>query len=99
VEEMPLLIIKDRKSRGVAAEVAPRKGEDPYAIRRLTAVIREFGYTKIIIKCDQEPAIKALRNCVTQELSGVEVLPEESPVGESQSNGEVESGTLSQRSV
>ena len=43
-----------------------------------------------MIKCDQEPAIKALRSCITQELSGVAVIPEESSVGESRSNGEVE---------
>ena len=48
-----------------------------------------MGYKKLILKSDQEPSIIALRNAVTNE-SNIEIIPEEVPIGESQSNGEVE---------
>ena len=55
-----------------------------------------LGYSKFTLKDDQEPAIKALREAVIRRVvairgDGVQIIPEESPVGESQSDGEVES--------
>ena len=50
-----------------------------------------------MLKDDQEPAIKALREAVIRRINAIkgdvniQVITEESPVGESQSNGEVES--------
>ena len=53
------------------------------------------GYKKLGLRSDNEPAIKALREAVIRRVGaikgeGVQVIPEESPVGESQSNGDVE---------
>ena len=48
-----------------------------------------MGYSRIILKSDQEPAMVSLTEAVKQEKV-CDVLPNESPVGESQSNGAVE---------
>ena len=49
------------------------------------------GYSQLIFKSDQEPAIRELIAAVRRERPvGVEIMIEESPVGEHQSNGEVE---------
>ncbi len=42
-----------------------------------------------MLKSDQEPAIKKLKAAVRQEFS-LEVAEELSPVGDSQSNGDIE---------
>ena len=57
----------------------------------------DLGYSKFVLKDDQEPAIKALREAVIRRINAIrgdvhiQVITEESPVGESQSNGDVES--------
>jgi len=74
----------------------PQKGIHPYAVNRLCQDLSKiFGYTSFILKSDQEPAILALKKAVqTQlQLEGAkidQIMMEESPVGESGSNGEVE---------
>ena len=51
--------------------------------------IKRLGHRRMLFKSDQEPSILALKEAVT-EVMGIEVIPEESPVGESQSNGNIE---------
>ena len=46
-----------------------------------------YGNSKIIVKNDQEPAIKSVIDMVVQRRVNVETLLEESPKGSSQSNG------------
>ena len=73
------------------------KGGDDYAIERAAKEIFSLGYSKVVIKSDQEPAIKTLIDSVMRRITALrgkvdmQIIPEESPVGESQSNGEVES--------
>ena len=86
---MPILVMKDRKSKSIAANVVPEKGVNQYAIKRLAKDIQLLGYQKIILKSDNENAILALKRAVIQERP-CEIIPEESPVSESQSNGEIE---------
>ena len=87
---MPVLVVCDRKSKYVTSTVVPKKGAHPYAVRRLGTDLRDImGYRRLIIKDDQEPAIRALRTEVKREYS-LEVMNEEPPVADSQSNGEVE---------
>ena len=54
--------------------------------------MENMGYNKLIIKSDQEPSIKHLIKAIKRERpeSIEEMLPEESEVGEHQSNGMVE---------
>ena len=48
-----------------------------------------MGYKRVVVKGDQEPAIVSLREAVYLQ-KGIEVMKEESPVGEHQSNGRIE---------
>ena len=80
----------DSNSKGIMAFAVPKKGEDEYAIRRATQdVCKILGYNKMIFKGDQEPALQAFMDTVSR-LSGDQVIKEQSPVGESQSNGDIE---------
>ena len=87
----PILVIKDRKSRYLAAEVVSKKGSDDYACKWALNTIKGMGYRGVVMKDDQESSIKDLKEQVAKAGGAdVEFAPEESPVGESKSNGEVE---------
>ena len=90
---MPILVMHDRESGKINANIVPTKEVNPYSVKKVAQNICLLGYTKIILKCDEEPGIVALRTAVKAELSEhhkIEVIPEDVPVGESQANGEVE---------
>jgi hypothetical protein len=95
-DENPTIVLTDRKSKAKMAHVLPKKGVDAYAVRRIVSDITEMlGYSEFVLKSDQEPAILALKNMIKQQVeqgdrSVKKVVIEESPVGESQSNGDVE---------
>ena len=88
IMEMPIVVIKDRKSKQVMAELVPRKGVEKFAIERGHRIIDGLGYGEVILKSDQEPSILALKREIKERLRGT-VKTEESPVGEHQSNGEI----------
>ena len=88
-DKWPIAVVHDRRSGYEMAHVLVKKGPRPYAIKRIEKDLEFLGRKELIMKCDQEPAITALREMViAQSKYGVAV--EESPVGESQSNGYVE---------
>jgi hypothetical protein len=86
----PILVTRDRKSKIVIAHVIEEKGANEYAVKRLSQDLKLTGYRKIIFKSDNEPAIIALKQGVEEMTSEMEIRFEESPVGESSSNGEIE---------
>ena len=86
--EMPILAIKDRKTGMIQARVVPTKGTDKFAIKRLKKDIELLGYKKIVLKSDNESSILALKQAV-KDSTHVEIIPEESPIGDHQANGEV----------
>ena len=86
---MPILAIKDRKTGIIQARVVPSKGNDKYAKKRLKKDIELLGYKKIVMKSDNESSILSLKQAV-KDNTNVEIIPEESPVGDHQANGEVE---------
>ena len=89
-KEIPVLVVKDRRSKALWAHLVPSKGvENPHVYRSLFKDLNSTGYKKIILKSDQEPAITALAAKATEEWHG-EVIPAKSPKGESKANGEVE---------
>ena len=85
----PILIMRDRRSKTIKANIVPAKGADNYASTVLGNNIERLGYKKIILKSDGENAIKALKNSAKRE-SDVEIIMEESPSYDSKSNGEIE---------
>ena len=87
----------DRENKWISVIVVKRKGIDAYAIDAIGKEIDNSGFNRVIIKSDQEPAIRALLQAVKNERGDemniekrVELIPEKSPVGESRANGEVE---------
>jgi hypothetical protein len=90
-QTMTVLIMKDRESRAVRAWTMRNKGvcfEE--AAARAVEGIKGFGHTnKILVKVDNEPALKALRDEVIK-LLGQQAIPVAPPAKESESNGAVE---------
>jgi hypothetical protein len=77
------------------ASVVPRKGATgSYPARRLYTFIKELGYDSsevtLILRSDQEPAIRALVDDLRLLRSCGRTLIEMSPVGAAQSNGAIE---------
>ena len=71
--------------------MVPEKGLNAYAVAALGREITLSGYNRMILKSDQEPAILNLLKAVKNERAeDIEIMLEQSPVGEHQSNGEVE---------
>ena len=89
----PQLIMVDHQSGRIWAYRTPNKGvldEATWLPQRIVQDINNCGYaeTKLQLKSDQEPAIVTLQTAI-QELK-TNVIPVNSPVGESESNGRVE---------
>ena len=53
--------------------------------------LTQTGVRRFINKSDGEPAMKALKDAAAKALEGVESIGQESPVGDHQANGDIES--------
>lgn len=89
----PQFVMVDHNSGRVWAYRVPNKGvmdDASWLPKRLVQDINKCGYegTRIQFKTDQEPSIVALQNTIQQVRKNV--IPLNSPVGESESNGRVE---------
>ena len=90
IESLPILVGVDGL-KWKCAHMVPSKGLDPHAIKMIVREVKLSGYSRMILKSDQEPSILALLEAVKRELGeACEIVPEQSPVGEHQSNGQVE---------
>lgn len=86
---MPIMVVKDSRTKYVVAKVVAQKGVCEYAIVSLKKAIEQLGYKKVILRSDNEPAILALKEAVRRETD-VEIVSEEVPVGDHQANGSIE---------
>ena len=94
--KMPVLVVRDRFTKGIFTHLVPSKGtEHFYPEAALLRDVKFLGYSRLVLKSDQEPSILALANAVKNTLTsnGVDCLLESSPKGDSHgmSNGEAES--------
>ena len=80
---MVILVLKDSRSKVALARVVPKEGRNQNAVERLQKDIAKLGYKKLILKCDKEVAIIALKEAVKHEIL------EESPEYDSMGNGKV----------
>ena len=83
---MPILVSRDGRSKWINAAVVPQRGNCAYAVKRLAEDIGALGYSRVILKSDQEPARKELKARVKMER-GEDIIMEESPAYEHRSNG------------
>ena len=91
--QVKILVGRDRKSKCYAAIPVPCKGVDEgeYATRRVLRFLDFLGYDKVILKSDQEYALgKVLRSAKIHRGEGTQTMLENSPVGDSRSNGFIE---------
>ena len=87
----PILVLRSGRDRWTYSEVFPAKGvQNTWRAKRLAVELAMVPWTRFTLKSDQEPAILALKTealkCL-KVLAAKEVVLEESPVGDSQSNG------------
>eukprot|EP00973_Karenia_brevis_P047849 6640967-Karenia_brevis.AAC.1 len=86
-ETIPILVARDQKSGATMAMWVPSKGtSSSWVTRRICTWIDGLGYGRVILRSDQEASIKALQEDVKHMRHG-ETMLENSPVGESRSNG------------
>ncbi len=64
---MSIVVAKDNKTKMIMARVVPSKGVDSYAGETLKKMVERFGYRKIMMKIDNEPAILALKETARRE--------------------------------
>ena len=91
-KENPIMVVKDRDPPGTGmtfAHVLPDKSTSKFNIDTLERCILPLGHKRVILKSDQEPSILSLKDAV-KARGNIEVILEESPKYESQSNGVIE---------
>jgi hypothetical protein len=86
-----MLVMRDRGTKALRAWVVPEKGpslED--SVTKAAEGVLQLGYRgRVLIKCDNEPAITAFRTALMAKLPDG-AMPVAPPAGESASNGVVE---------
>ena len=65
-----MLLVRDDKSKSVSGHVVPQKGIDEkgFAVSSLVEDARRLGYSKLILKSDNGPAIVKLLSEALHEL-------------------------------
>jgi len=74
---MPILVVKDKRTKTLAASFVPEKGCETFAVKWFGAFLLRMGHAEVVNKSDGEPAIKALKQKAAEEV-GVVSIPEES---------------------
>ncbi len=74
--------MRDRDSKAIRAWALERKGADSdETVDRAVAGVRDLGYRgRVLIRCDGEPALGALRNAIIAALPDG-ATPVTTPVG------------------
>ena len=90
-KSLPIIGMIDRHDKWVASMMVPQSGINDYAVGAVVREIELAGYNRMIMKSDQGPDILNLLKAVKRERKeDIQIMPEESRVGEHQSNGEIE---------
>ena len=88
-KDNPILAMQEDGHQRIFAYPVHKKGAYEAVVKQIVKDIASMGKKKISLKRDQENAIEELAEKVTKYLQ-IEVVPERSPVGQSQSNAKVE---------
>ena len=99
-EAVPTLVLKDKDTGALAAHAVPYKGGDSeWVVDQVCRDIQKWGIKgEVILRHDQENALRDLSKEVTTQREAANLsthfrqFEEESPVGESRSNGYTDSG-------
>ena len=89
-ETIAIQVARDRRTRMIFAHVVPKKGfTHEHGAQEMIKDIKKLGYSEVILKCDGEPALKSVQEEVKRRREDPTIL-ENSPVGDSRSNGVAE---------
>ena len=87
----PILISRASQTWKASAHALPSKGTaHPYNVEALVSVMLQLGVTRFALRSDNEPAILELKTQaarLARDRRGFEIMPEETPEGDSASNG------------
>ena len=85
----PVLVGKDRGSKSFMAHVVPYKGGDvQWVTEQVVKDLEKIGLRDhLVLRSDQEPALKAAMSEIAALRRGVRTILESSPVGDSKGNG------------
>ena len=86
-DKLPILICRDSKYGQTGATCCERKGPTTCSNSFLVGFIKDLGFRRIILKCDDEPSTKALQDAVIHACVGVEVIPQGPLEGDHMANG------------
>jgi len=90
------LVVKVKPSMMMYSTVVRCKGaEDQAAIKETVEALNRLGYPEIILRSDNEPAMKSFKDAVAKDLRerfGVRVITQATPKYDSASAGMIESG-------
>ena len=89
-DTLPILICRDSRHGRTGATFRERKGPTAYSIPFFVGFIKDLGFRRIILNCDDEPSTKALQDAVIHACVGVEVIPQGPLEGDHMANGSVE---------
>ena len=89
-DSVPIIVIRDRKTKGYYATAVQATGMDKAATQFFIGALRNLGWKRYISRSDGEPALVALKTEVAAQMADVEMVPKESPVGDHAANGEAE---------
>ena len=92
-QKLVVLAVVERRSRMKRMVVVPSKGSTgTYAVKAVLELMEECGDrdAKVIVKSDQEPAIKFLIDDVCVHRTSAQTIVEQAPKGSKGSNGVIE---------
>ena len=94
-DTFPILICRDSRCGQTGATCCERKGPTARSIAAssisfLVGFIKDLGFRRVIVKCDNKPSTNALQDAVIHACAGVEVIPQGPPEGDRMANGRVE---------
>ena len=95
---VPTLVVYDSETKAPYSFAVSRKGPAHDAVVRLTEALDDVGHRAIILKSNQEPAIKSLVAAVKTRWNGSMVV-EEAPAYTPQANGAAERSVRTLRSM
>ena len=87
----PTLALSCSRSGRVTATALEQKGLTQHGVKFFAGFIQQTGMRRFVIKSDGEQTMKALKDAAAKAPEGVASIGQESPVGDHQVNGDIES--------
>ncbi len=70
---MPIVVVKESKTKMIVAKSVPSKGVENYAVEAVKRAVERLGHRRLIVSSDNELAILALKEAVRRDTD-VEIV-------------------------